>query len=178
MVNCYFYITTFMVAVTNGLHRRWRNWRLSKLEIEVLRREYFENSRRRRQLRTSTEMNCLQHVIILQRWGNCWINLQEQILEATDSDAVESKIVDTGKYSNDFDTILIHFSNFITTGQNHSPSSSISQSSYQEVNIESSPFRTANVDNATPFYTSSAAHPQTDYYNGSYNRLHCSTPYS
>ncbi|CAC5409307.1 unnamed protein product [Mytilus coruscus] len=95
--------------------------------------------------------------------------LNEQILEATDSDNVESEIVDTDEYSNNLDTKLRHFRNFIQIGQNRTPSSNVTQSSYQVLSVESPPFRPANVDNfqnATPFYASSAAQPQTSY-NGS-----------
>ncbi|CAC5372345.1 unnamed protein product [Mytilus coruscus] len=63
--------------------------------------------------------------------------LNEQILEATDSDNVESEIVDTDEYSNNLYTKLRHFRNFIQIGQNRTPSSNVTQSSYQVHNVES-----------------------------------------
>ncbi|CAC5357722.1 unnamed protein product [Mytilus coruscus] len=94
------------------------------------------------------------------------VKLNEQILEATDSDNVESEIVDTDEYSNNLDTKLRHFRNFIQIGQNRTPRSNVTQSSYQVLNVESPPFRPANVDNfqnATPVYASFASQPQTSY---------------
>ncbi|CAC5404809.1 unnamed protein product [Mytilus coruscus] len=92
--------------------------------------------------------------------------LNEQILDATDSDDVESETVGTDEYSNNFDTKLRHFCNCTQIGQNPTPSFNVTQSSYQVVNLESPPFRPANVDNfqnTTPFYASSGAQQHTSY---------------
>ena len=76
--------------------------------------------------------------------------INEQILEVTDAQDAENEIVETDEYSNNFDTKLRHFRNFLQSIQDPARLAA-TLSSYQVLNVESPPFIPANVEKETRF---------------------------